>query len=68
MPTNATPQTISQDGTVEEVDGRYTIRFERRFKHPIEKVWEAITTPERIKERSGWAKSQSTSTSSKAGR
>lgn len=50
MPTNSTAKAISQDGTVEEVDGRYTIRFERRFKHPIEKVWEAITTPERIKE------------------
>ena len=25
--------------------GRPTLRFERRFKHPVEKVWKAITDP-----------------------
>jgi uncharacterized protein YndB with AHSA1/START domain len=36
------------DGTIEEIDGRYRLRFERRFDHPVEKVWDAITRPERI--------------------
>lgn len=44
----ATP--FSTDGTVEVVDGRFVLRFERRFRHPIEKVWDALTRPERIKE------------------
>ena len=50
MTANSTPGTIVADGTVEEVDGRYVLRFERRFKHPVEKVWDAITRPERMKE------------------
>lgn len=29
-------------------DGRYDMRFERRIRKPIEKVWAAITIPERI--------------------
>jgi uncharacterized protein YndB with AHSA1/START domain len=49
MPTNSTPQTMA-DGTIEEVDGGYTLRFERRLAHPVEKVWDAITRPERITE------------------
>jgi uncharacterized protein YndB with AHSA1/START domain len=49
MPTNSTPQTMA-DGTIEEVDGRYALRFERRLGHPVEKVWDAITRPERITE------------------
>ena len=48
MAANSTPETISATG--EEVDGRCVLRFERRFKHPVEKVWDAITKPERIKE------------------
>jgi len=50
MATNSNPGTILADGTVEEVDGRYVLHFERRFKHPVEKVWDAITRPERIPE------------------
>lgn len=49
MATDSTPQATA-DGTIEEVDGRYTLRFERRLRHPVEKVWDAITRPERIKE------------------
>ncbi len=41
---------MTADGTIEKVRGRYTIRFERRFDHPIEEVWEAITTAERMGE------------------
>jgi uncharacterized protein YndB with AHSA1/START domain len=55
MAANSTPGTIVADGTVEEVDGRYVLRFERRFKHPVEKVWDAITRPERMKEWMGEA-------------
>ena len=48
MAANSTQQTTPADGTIEEVDGRYVLRFERRFRHPVEKVWDAITRPERI--------------------
>ena len=35
------------DGTVHEVEGQYELRFERHLKHPVEKVWAALTDPER---------------------
>ena len=37
--------TADQFGTV---DGRPAVRIERRFPHPIEKVWRAVTTPEHL--------------------
>jgi uncharacterized protein YndB with AHSA1/START domain len=49
MPTNSTPETMA-DGTVEKIDGRYVLRFERHFQHPVERVWDALTRPERIPE------------------
>lgn len=30
------------------LDGRATVRVERRYPHPIEKVWRAVTTPEHL--------------------
>jgi uncharacterized protein YndB with AHSA1/START domain len=33
------------NATLETIDGRPTLRFERRFAHPAEKVWKAITDP-----------------------
>jgi uncharacterized protein YndB with AHSA1/START domain len=40
------------DGVVEDHgDGRYTLRFERLLRHPIERVWAALTEPEELK---GW--------------
>ncbi|HEY7486348.1 MAG TPA: SRPBCC family protein [Streptosporangiaceae bacterium] len=33
------------NGTLQTVAGRPTLRFERRLKHPVEKVWQAITDP-----------------------
>jgi len=30
------------------LDGRPTVRVERRFPHPIDKVWRAVTTPEHL--------------------
>lgn len=35
-------------GTVSEKNGVHTIRFERIVNHSVEKVWEAITVPEKI--------------------
>jgi uncharacterized protein YndB with AHSA1/START domain len=33
------------DGMLEEVEGRYVLRFDRRLAHTVERVWTAITTP-----------------------
>ena len=34
------------DGTLEtRDDGRAVIRFERHLAHPVDRVWEALTTP-----------------------
>src|SRR5829696_3400232 len=49
MATNPTPHAMA-DGMVETIDGRYVLRFERRFQHPVERVWDALTRPERIPE------------------
>jgi uncharacterized protein YndB with AHSA1/START domain len=32
-------------GTLETVDGRAALRFERRLAHPVETVWQAVTQP-----------------------
>jgi uncharacterized protein YndB with AHSA1/START domain len=34
------------DGTVHEAEEQVVLRFERHLKHPIERVWEALTDPE----------------------
>jgi uncharacterized protein YndB with AHSA1/START domain len=39
---------MQPDGTISIEDGRAVLRYERRYGHPIEKVWEAITEPERL--------------------
>ena len=33
------------DGTLETIDGRPALRFERRLPHPVERVWRAVTEP-----------------------
>jgi uncharacterized protein YndB with AHSA1/START domain len=33
------------DGTLETIDGRPALRFERVLAHPIERVWRAISSP-----------------------
>lgn len=33
---------------IERSDGRYDIVFERRIRKPIEKIWAALTVPERL--------------------
>ncbi|HEX6389486.1 MAG TPA: SRPBCC family protein [Solirubrobacteraceae bacterium] len=35
-------------GTVEQRDGKQVIRFERHLRHPIERVWEALTDPDEL--------------------
>src|SRR5712692_2566302 len=45
---DSTIETTPPDGTVEEIDGRAVIRFDRRFGHPVDRVWDAITRPEQI--------------------
>ena len=34
-----------KDGELSEKDGRYELRFVRELSHPVEKVWEAVTSP-----------------------
>jgi uncharacterized protein YndB with AHSA1/START domain len=36
------------DGTLETIDGRPALRFERTLDHSIERVWRAISTPEEL--------------------
>lgn len=36
------------DGSVEQVGGKYVLRFERRLNHPVEKVWATLTEPEQL--------------------
>jgi uncharacterized protein YndB with AHSA1/START domain len=36
------------NGTLHTVDGRPTLRFERRLEHPVEKVWQALTEPQQL--------------------
>jgi uncharacterized protein YndB with AHSA1/START domain len=44
-------------GTIEtQPDGRYVLRYERRLRHPIDKVWAALTDPEQIEE--WWARAE----------
>jgi uncharacterized protein YndB with AHSA1/START domain len=35
---------------VQEIDGTYVLRFERRLGHPIEKAWKALTEPDLLAE------------------
>jgi uncharacterized protein YndB with AHSA1/START domain len=37
------------NGTLHEEDGRFALRFERRFAHPAEKVWRALTDPAELR-------------------
>ncbi|MEC0232682.1 SRPBCC family protein [Paenibacillus alba] len=36
------------DGRVLQYEGRHVVSFERYLNHPVEKVWRAITSPDRI--------------------
>jgi uncharacterized protein YndB with AHSA1/START domain len=44
-------------GSIETLDdGRYVLRYERRLRHPVEKVWEALTDPAQVEE--WWARAE----------
>jgi hypothetical protein len=38
------------NATLETVDNRPALRFERRFDHPVERVWRAITDPDELRQ------------------
>lgn len=40
----------SMDGSLRDLDEGVEIRFERDLAHPIDKVWAALTDPQRLKE------------------
>jgi uncharacterized protein YndB with AHSA1/START domain len=42
---------IEEQGTLQHVDGRWMLRFERRLSHPVGRVWQMITEPEGL---AGW--------------
>jgi uncharacterized protein YndB with AHSA1/START domain len=53
MASNETPDTsnkAAEFGTIEEIDGRHVLRFERLLQHPVDEVWEALTRPERMQD------------------
>jgi uncharacterized protein YndB with AHSA1/START domain len=35
----------TRNGTLVTVDGRPALRFERRYRHPVERVWRAVSDP-----------------------
>jgi len=37
------------DGLLDEHDGRWRLRFERRLHHPPDRVWRAITEPDGLR-------------------
>lgn len=43
-------QATTNQGELKQVDGGYELRFERRLSHPVDKVWAAISEPERMRE------------------
>lgn len=36
---------MTREGTLITLDGHPALRFERRYRHPIERVWRAVTDP-----------------------
>jgi hypothetical protein len=36
-------------GTLETIDNRPTLRFERRYEHGVERVWRALTDPDELR-------------------
>jgi uncharacterized protein YndB with AHSA1/START domain len=37
---------MAADATLLDADGRWTLRFERRLAHPVDKVWRCLAEPE----------------------
>jgi uncharacterized protein YndB with AHSA1/START domain len=38
------------DGKLRELENGVELRFERDFRHPVDKVWAALTTPEKLRD------------------
>jgi uncharacterized protein YndB with AHSA1/START domain len=36
---------MTRHGTLVDIDGKPALRFERRYRHPLERVWRAISDP-----------------------
>jgi len=36
---------VNTTGTLQTIDGRPALRFERRLPHPVERVWRAVSEP-----------------------
>lgn len=36
---------MTRDGTLVTIGGRLALRFERRYRHPVERVWRAVSEP-----------------------
>ncbi|TVR75410.1 MAG: SRPBCC family protein [Sphaerobacteraceae bacterium] len=41
---------MSDDASIEQYGDLYVIRFERHLHHPIERVWAALTDPEKLQQ------------------
>jgi uncharacterized protein YndB with AHSA1/START domain len=39
---------MTTEGTLVHIDGRPALRFERRYAHPVERVWRAVTEPDEM--------------------
>ena len=35
-------------GTYETIEGKPAVRFERRYPHPVDRVWRAVTDPQQL--------------------
>ncbi len=46
--THARTTDPAREGRLVEIDGRPALRFERRYAHPIERVWRAVTEPDEL--------------------
>jgi uncharacterized protein YndB with AHSA1/START domain len=38
------------EGTIQPLEGRSLIRFERRYPHSVERVWAALTEPDQLRQ------------------
>jgi len=39
---------MTKEGTLIQIEGRPALRFERRYAHPVERVWRAVSDPDEM--------------------